>query len=330
MARSSYSESDYFELTLGQADAQWGAILARTTPAPGTRQARFTPVEAILCAAARLVVVDYDKLNSSNVRDAAPPIRVLGGLFERPAKSIVDKMSNLDGKRGRSKGGKHELAVGVRLGSDLKLLATLYRVVFASARDHGVGPARLPDFLGVELGGTPELLGLEELHDQDVDEYLEGQIDELSVPSADLTATEHHLMTQIRLGQNRFALGVYRNCAHSCVFCGFSLEDKVRPSLLRAGHIKPWRASSDDERLDVTNGIAACPTHDAAFDAGLITLRGDLTVRRSARLDRAISRNQSVAQAFTADSLRPDLHFPDSAQMPRAEYLDYHQTYVFG
>lgn len=38
--------------------------------------------------------------------------------------------------------------------------------------------------------------------------------------------------------------------------------------LLRASHIKPWaRCESDDERLDVFNGLLLSPTMDALFDA---------------------------------------------------------------
>ena len=40
--------------------------------------------------------------------------------------------------------------------------------------------------------------------------------------------------------------------------------------MLVASHIKPWKDSSPRERLDHRNGLAACPTHDAAFDAGLL------------------------------------------------------------
>jgi putative restriction endonuclease len=36
--------------------------------------------------------------------------------------------------------------------------------------------------------------------------------------------------------------------------------------MLIASHIKPWRISTSTERLDVRNGLAACPTHDIAFD----------------------------------------------------------------
>ncbi|MER2512621.1 MAG: HNH endonuclease, partial [Nitrosomonas ureae] len=41
--------------------------------------------------------------------------------------------------------------------------------------------------------------------------------------------------------------------------------------LLRASHIKPWRDSSNAERLDVFNGLLLLPNLDACFDSGLIS-----------------------------------------------------------
>ena len=41
--------------------------------------------------------------------------------------------------------------------------------------------------------------------------------------------------------------------------------------LLRASHIKPWRISSDAERLDSANGILLAAHVDILFDKGLIS-----------------------------------------------------------
>jgi putative restriction endonuclease len=42
-------------------------------------------------------------------------------------------------------------------------------------------------------------------------------------------------------------------------------------SLLKASHIKPWRDSSNQERLDPENGLLLHPALDHLFDSGLIT-----------------------------------------------------------
>jgi len=63
---------------------------------------------------------------------------------------------------------------------------------------------------------------------------------------------------------------IYRNRLlmkySSCLICGIKSS-----SLLVASHIKPWKASSPIERLDVNNGLLLCPNHDRLFDRGLIS-----------------------------------------------------------
>ena len=57
------------------------------------------------------------------------------------------------------------------------------------------------------------------------------------------------------------------------------LEDGGELALLgQAGHIKPWKDSSAGERLDPRNGLAACPSHDVAFDTGMLTVTADLKI----------------------------------------------------
>jgi putative restriction endonuclease len=61
------------------------------------------------------------------------------------------------------------------------------------------------------------------------------------------------------------------------VFCGLNPGPFGGKRMLLAGHVKPWKDSTSTERLDLTNGLAACPSHDVAFDTGLITV--DLRLR---------------------------------------------------
>ena len=42
-----------------------------------------------------------------------------------------------------------------------------------------------------------------------------------------------------------------------------------------ASHIKPWRSSTNEERLDSMNGLPLIPNLDTAFDRGLITFNPD-------------------------------------------------------
>jgi putative restriction endonuclease len=45
----------------------------------------------------------------------------------------------------------------------------------------------------------------------------------------------------------------------------------TEPVLLRASHILPWAQSTDEQRLDVYNGLLLSALWDAAFDAGLVS-----------------------------------------------------------
>ncbi|MBY9075945.1 hypothetical protein K1X13_14015 [Nocardioides sp. WL0053] len=63
-------------------------------------------------------------------------------------------MANLDGSR--SHGGRFDPAVSEALLDDLAKLGEAYRAVLSSARRAGVDAWELPDFLGVEKGGTPD------------------------------------------------------------------------------------------------------------------------------------------------------------------------------
>ncbi len=51
---------------------------------------------------------------------------------------------------------------------------------------------------------------------------------------------------------------------------------------LRASHIKPWRNSSDQEKVDGNNGLLLAPHIDHLFDQGYISFMdvGDLIVSK--------------------------------------------------
>ena len=45
--------------------------------------------------------------------------------------------------------------------------------------------------------------------------------------------------------------------------------------ILIASHIVPWKNSTNDERLDVNNGILLSPTYDALFDRHLVSFENN-------------------------------------------------------
>jgi putative restriction endonuclease len=75
-----------------------------------------------------------------------------------------------------------------------------------------------------------------------------------------------------RRGQAIFKKKLLEDSA-KCAICGID-----ESSLLIASHIKPWKYSSDFERLDKYNGLLLCPNHDKLFDQGLITFTDEGSV----------------------------------------------------
>jgi HNH endonuclease len=83
------------------------------------------------------------------------------------------------------------------------------------------------------------------------------------------TTTKKRLV-DARLGQGRFRDELEARWGNVCAVTGCKIS-----SVLRASHIKAWRSSSDEERLDPNNGLLLAAHIDALFDCGLITFRDD-------------------------------------------------------
>jgi hypothetical protein len=83
------------------------------------------------------------------------------------------------------------------------------------------------------------------------------------------SATEVERLVAQRIGQDVFRKALISYWQGRCAVTGLSVI-----SLLRASHIKPWaKCDSDDERLDVFNGLLLAPNLDALFDAGWVTFQ---------------------------------------------------------
>lgn len=82
--------------------------------------------------------------------------------------------------------------------------------------------------------------------------------------------TERAAIIAARRGQGRFRTALIQLWAGKC-----SVTKSRSVALLRASHIKPWRDSTNAERLDCYNGLLLVPNLDAAFDLGLISFHDD-------------------------------------------------------
>jgi len=80
-------------------------------------------------------------------------------------------------------------------------------------------------------------------------------------------STEVERLVVQRVGQQLFRTGLLEYWDGRCAVTGLAV-----PELLRASHIKPWaRCDSDEERLDIFNGLLLAPHLDALFDGGWLT-----------------------------------------------------------
>jgi predicted restriction endonuclease len=85
-----------------------------------------------------------------------------------------------------------------------------------------------------------------------------------------ISETERVTLIAARLGQGLFRQRLMHVWRSRCAVTGISVA-----ALLRASHIKPWRLSSNNERLDPENGLLLVANLDAAFDAGLVSFSDD-------------------------------------------------------
>lgn len=97
------------------------------------------------------------------------------------------------------------------------------------------------------------------------EEYLQQKLRD----DTNLQETEKESLVMSRRGQGKFRQNVSRLERR----CRITLVD--RPEHLLASHIKPWRDSNNQERLDGENGLLLTPSIDHLFDRGFISFEND-------------------------------------------------------
>ena len=149
-----------------------------------------------------------------------------------------------------------------------------------------------PYFLSIEHKGvakdvsfpkaTPQAHGHAGAHVFNVRDKLFGSVKEvyrksISLPTrplevfrkqtATLGDTEVERIQRIRIGQDIFRDSLLDYWNGACPITGITNIE-----ILRASHIVPWsKCESDEDRLDVYNGLLLSSLWDAAFDSGLLT-----------------------------------------------------------
>lgn len=306
-------------LSVADAASQWNEIVRREPPSDHPRQVDYLPVETVVVAAASLVV-NRRRYGGANISSVPSPLPELATLLGRSTSSLLYKLGNLDGSR--PNGAARDREVGALLQDEPRRFARLLADVFAGARSAGIGTDQLPDFLPPTFWEDRTLLARGSLGGSPVESMLAQVLDDA------VGSTERAALASMRVGQMHFARGVVANCHGRCVFCGLTTP-AGGPQMLVASHIKPWRDSDDKERLDVRNGIAACPTHDRAFDVGYISLDEDFRALVSPEL-KGIDPPTPLGRIVAELDAFPGLGSPGlMLRPPLARYVAHHREHVF-
>lgn len=130
----------------------------------------------------------------------------------------------------------------------------------------------------------------------------------------EITQTEKKQIISARIGQGIFR----RNLIIDCSFCPITGIDDT--NLLIASHIKPWRVSSNAERINHKNGILLTPTFDMLFDTGRISFTDD----KELIISRLIS-EENRARLNLTDGMICDIFHIEG----REEFLDFHRREIF-
>lgn len=125
-----------------------------------------------------------------------------------------------------------------------------------------------------------------------------------------ITHTEIEQIVKARIGQSNFKKKlINREC--KCALCGVT-----GIGLLIASHIKPWSKSTNEERLDVDNGLLLCPNHDSLFDKGLISFDANGRLKISSQLE-----ENSIIFMNVNPSMKITMN--DNMKLYMSEHLNY-------
>lgn len=144
-----------------------------------------------------------------------------------------------------------------------------------------------------------------EIADETAQEAMQGR--------TDIGPTQKQQLVQARRGQGVFKANVRLN-EQCCRVTGVA-----DPKFLIASHIKPWRESNDQEKLDGCNGLLLSPHVDRLFDGGLISFDDDGVILHSSQLPPEVWSAWGLGAVTTVGKF-------SSAQ---CAYLVYHRANIF-
>jgi len=245
--------------------------------------------EEVVFALGLYFQIPWGKINQRN-----PAVIQAAQLLGRTPGSLGRKMGNL---------GRFDPTLAARGVGGLKNGAKIDEAVWNEFVGHR-------DLLAVEYARVRAKLGGEEA----------------TVASDDLIKTPPGLegvhLAKYRKDQSFFRSSVLSAYNGSCCITGIG-----DPRLLVADHIKPIdKCVTDDERMNVQNGICLSSLYDSAFTQGLITVDPHYHVILSSSLQDHMTK--ATYRDFFLRYDNQKITLPHRGQ-PAAEFLTYHNEYVF-
>jgi hypothetical protein len=106
----------------------------------------------------------------------------------------------------------------------------------------------------------------------------------------DLPPTTRRALINARIGQGDYRRELMELWSGRCAVTGCSVAE-----VLIASHAKPWKDSSNLERLDAFNGLLLAATVDRLFDRGLISFTDDGQLLKKPHLSDADLKNLGIS-----------------------------------
>ena len=130
------------------------------------------------------------------------------------------------------------------------------------------------------------------------------------IQNSEISNTEKSTLINSRIGQGKFRKGLIEHW-QGCAVTGYK-----DTRLLVASHIKPWRVSDSNQRLDPYNGLLLLPNLDKVFDLGYITFQeqGEIVISDMLESPKALGISLSMFL-----KIKPE----------HKEYMAFHRDEVF-
>lgn len=198
----------------------------------------------------------------------------------------------------------------------LSLIRPLLPERYSPLQSNGQGNQAYLFGISPELGQL--LLGLLNMTELEwnvnsLDQLEFDQAEQEIIQDATLQETTKVALILSRRGQGKFRDRV-KNFEPKCRVTGVSAEQ-----VLIASHIKPWKSSTNDERLSGHNGLFLSPHVDKLFDSGFLSFEDSGALLISPKLD---------------EEVLPRWHIDPNAKVKKfgsdqAYFLEHHRAHVF-